>query len=245
MNIHNQVIVITGGASGIGYAIIQELLKANTIVSLDRNVQKINRLTANLSQVTSIQADITDPEQVSHSLEVISQKFGRIDMLIHNAGKGSFVDFAKCPETELQHVLRQEIETNYMAPVLLTKKALYLLQKSRQPTVVFLTSGLAYMPVAKFAGYCAAKAAMHFFAMSLRHQLKDTPIKVIEVLPPTLDTDFNKGLDIPKMSPETFANRLIKMLAKGEETITIGQSVALEKFARFFPALAFKMLNKD
>ena len=244
MRLQNKIIVITGGATGIGRALIAELLPANTVISLDRSPEKIAALGTAFPQVHSLRADITNDLEVKTALAGIARNFGRIDVLINNAGTGAQFDFTDIREEALQGVLRREINTNYLAPVLLTHQALSLLQKSDSPVVVFVSSGLAYMPIASFAGYCASKAAMHAFALSLRHQLKKTRIKVVEVLPPTVDTDFNKGIEAPKMAPAAFAKACLKALERGNTSINVGQSKALAIFSRLMPGFAFKMLNR-
>jgi uncharacterized oxidoreductase len=244
MQLHNKIIVITGGATGIGRALIAELLPANTVISLDRNPEKIAALGKSYPQVHSIRTDITNDGEIKAALAGITRDFGRIDVLINNAGAGAQFDFTALGEEALKGMLQREINTNYLAPVLLTHQALPLLQKSPAPVVVFVSSGLAYMPIASFGGYCASKAAMHAFALSLRHQLKKTRIKVVEVLPPTVDTDFNKGIVAPKMAPAVFARACLKQLERGKTSISIGQSRALSIFSRLVPGLAFRMLNR-
>ena len=244
MQLQSKIIVITGGATGIGRALIAELLPANTVISLDRSPQKIAELGKYFPLVHSIRADITNDPEVKAALAEIANKFGLIDVLINNAGTGAQFDFTRIEEEALKGVLQREIATNFLAPVLLTHQALPLLQKSPSPMVVFVSSGLAYMPIASFGGYCASKAAMHAFAMSLRHQLKKTRVKVVEVLPPTVDTDFNKGIEAPKMAPAAFAKVCLKQLEGGKTIINIGQSKALSIFSRLMPGLAFKMLNR-
>ncbi len=244
MRLQNKIIVITGGATGIGRALVAELLPANTVISLDRNPEKIAALGTAFPQVHSIRTDITNDPEIKAALAAIARDFGRVDVLINNAGTGAQFDFADTGEEPLQGMLRREINTNYLAPVLLTHQALPLLKKSPSPVVVFVSSGLAYMPIASFAGYCASKAAMHAFALSLRHQLRKTNIQVVEVLPPTVDTDFNKGIQAPKMAPAVFAKAFLTQLERGKTSINIGQSKALSVFSRLLPGLAFKMLNR-
>jgi short-subunit dehydrogenase involved in D-alanine esterification of teichoic acids len=244
MQLQNKIIVITGGATGIGRALVAELLPANTLISLDRSPEKIAALGKAFPQVQAIRADITKETEVKAALAAIANTFGRIDVLINNAGTGAQFDFSQIQEEALKEMLQGEITTNFLAPVLLTHQALPLLQKSPSPVVVFVSSGLAYMPIASFAGYCASKAAMHAFALSLRHQLRKTRIKVVEVLPPTVDTDFNKSIEAPKMAPAVFAKACVKQLERGKTSINIGQSKALSIFSRLMPGLAFKMLNR-
>ena len=240
----NKIIVITGGASGIGFAIAKELIEQNTIVSIDRNLSKIEVLKNKLPKVISLRADITINDEVDNVLKEIERNYGKIDILINNAGKGGGFDFINMSESVLKTNIETELSINYIAPVMLIKKTLALLKKSAQPIVVVCSTGLVYMPMAALGSYCASKAAVHFITLSIRHLLKPLNIKVVEVLPPSVDTDLNIAKGVSKMSPEAFAKVFIKKLSKGEEVINIGQSASLEKFSRLFPKMAFRMLNK-
>ncbi|MGD1046926.1 MAG: SDR family NAD(P)-dependent oxidoreductase [Bacteroidota bacterium] len=245
MILQNKIVVVTGGATGIGLGIAKELVKNNTVISIDRNREKISALNKILPSVKSIRADVTDPVQTGRAVKEIENEFGRIDILINNAGMGGHYDFTTVSEDELMKTVETEMKTNYMAPIRLTKQALYLLLKGNEPAVVFVSSGLAYMPVAVIASYCATKAAIHSFAMSLRRQLRRTNIKVIEVLPPVVDTDLSKSMKTSKMSTEKFTIDFLAQVARGKTVINIGQSSGLEKISRLSPSVAFAMLNKN
>jgi uncharacterized oxidoreductase len=241
----NKIIVITGGASGIGLAIIKELIGNNTVISLDRNASKISALKSALPKVESIKADISSDEELSNAISIIEKKHGKIDVLINNAGVGKGFDFVNTPEKELMENIETEMAINYIAPIRLTKKALPLLKKSSEPIVVIVSSGLAYMPVASIGTYCATKAAIHFVTMSMRHLLASAKIRVVEVLPPIVDTAVAKDATLPKMPTEKFAKIFLKKLSDGENEMKIGQTSSLSKFTRFLPKTAFKMLNKN
>lgn len=165
-------------------------------------------------------------------------------MLISNAGIGKYYDFISTAESELIKIAEAEITTNFMAPVLPSKKCLPLLLKSDFPKIIFVSTGLAYMPDAGSPTYCSSKAGLHYFAMSLRHQLRKTNIKVIEVLPAAVDTDFSKGIDVPKISTEKFVKSFIYQLDKEKTTIDIGMAAVLNKLSRFFPKFAFNIINR-
>lgn len=240
----NQVIVITGGASGIGLALVKHFITYNQVFSIDRNPDKIEKLLQEFPAVKSIKADVCNDDEINKAIEVISKDYGRIDMLISNAGIGKHYNFETTPEEELIQIVRAEIATNFTVPILLSKKSLPLLLKSDFPKIVFISSGLAYMPDAGSPTYCSSKAGLHFFAMSLKYQLKNTKIKVIEVLPAAVDTEFSKGIEVPKISTEKFIKEFITKLNKGQTTINIGMAGVLNIISRFSPKLAFEMINK-
>lgn len=240
----NKIVVITGGASGIGFAIVKELIENNTVISIDRNPTKIDALKTRLPKVNSIKADVTSDTELTDAIANIEKTHGRIDVLINNAGVGSNFDFPNSKEDELMKNIETEMAINYTAPIRLTKKALPLLKKSQEPIVVIVSSGLAYVPMAFLGTYCASKAAIHFVTMSIRHQLTALKIRVVEVLPPVVDTDISKDATVAKMPADKFAKLFLAKLSKGENVMNIGQTAGLEKFSRFLPKTAFKMLNK-
>ena len=240
----NKIIVITGGATGIGLAIAKELIANNTVISIDRTASKIATLKASLPKVDSIQGDVTSSEDMNKAISKIESTYGKIDILINNAGKGGPFDFVNASEKDLMDGIETEIAVNYTAPISLTKKALPLLKKSSEPVVVVVSSGLAYIPMAMLGSYCASKSAMYFVTMSMRHQLAASRIRVVEVLPPVVDTDLAKNATVAKMPTAKFAKDFISRLEKGRNVMNIGQTAGLEKFSRFLPGTAFKMLNK-
>lgn len=243
MAIQNQVIVITGGATGIGLALVKHFVTDNVDISIDRNFRKIEALQKQFPKVKSIKADVCNNGELNRAVEVINKNYGRIDILISNAGTGKRYNFETTAEDELIQIIEAEIRTNFIAHIILSKKCLPVLYKSNSPKIVFISTGLAYMPDAGSPTYCSSKAGLHFFAMSLRYQLKNTKIKVIEVLPAAVDTEFSKGMDVPKISTEKFVKDFITQLEKGQTTIHIGMAAVLNKLSRFFPKLAFKIIN--
>ncbi|HSZ24320.1 MAG TPA: SDR family NAD(P)-dependent oxidoreductase [Cytophagaceae bacterium] len=240
----NKIIVITGGATGIGFAIANELTADNTVISLDRTPHKISALKEALPKVESIQADVSSTADLTNAIDRIESKYGKIDLLINNAGLGRSFDFVNSSEQELEGNIKTEMEVNYYAPILLTKKALPLLKKSAQPIVAIVSSGLAYMPMSSLGTYCASKVAVHFAAMTLRHQLAALKIRIVEVLPPVVDTNLSKSVTMPKMPANKFAQEFIRRLERGQNVMNVGQSAFLEKLSRFSPSIAFKMLNR-
>jgi short-subunit dehydrogenase involved in D-alanine esterification of teichoic acids len=240
----NKIIVITGGASGIGFAIVKALIAKNKVISLDRNPAKIAALKQAFPTVESIKTDITLNEDLNNAIAIIKKTHGKIDILINNAGKGGQFDFVNESDQVLMENIETEIAVNYIAPIRLTKKSLPLLMNSLEPIVVVVSSGLAYIPISFLGTYCASKAAVHFVTMSIRQQLISSKIRVVEVLPPVVDTDLSKDATMPKMPTETFAKIFIKKLSNGENIMNIGQTSSLEKFSRYFPKMAFNMINK-
>jgi uncharacterized oxidoreductase len=239
----NKIVVITGGATGMGFAVAKTLVSRNTVVSVDRNPVKIAALKHSLPAVHSVVADLTVPEDQLRAIEWIGSKFGRVDVLFNNAGVGGESNFIGLDEYALNEKIEAQMAINFTAPVMFTKRAFGLLEKSSEPSVIFSTMGLVYTPMAILGTYCASKSAMHAFVMSLRHQLTASEIRVVEVLPPSVDTALNTDKDHRKISADQFARQFLKQLEKGKTVINVGQSAFLAKLSRWAPRLTFRMLN--
>lgn len=242
--IRERVVVVTGGASGMGLAIVKQLAGANSVISLDRNAAKIEALKAALPGVRSVRTDITSGEERRAAMGTIEREFGRIDLLVNNAGIGGAFDFLGGDEATLEKQLRAQLAVNYEAPVMLTKQAIPLLKKSSAPVVVLTTTGLVYTPMAHIGSYCASKAAAHVMASVLHHLLGAEGIRVVEALPPSVDTDLNFAAEGKKISAEEYATSFLTKLERGHDVINVGQSAMLEKLSRLSPHMAFWLLNR-
>jgi len=145
-----------------------------------------------------------------------------------------------------------EIETNLVAPIYLSAYFIPLLVKQKEAAIINVSSGLAFVPIASMPVYCATKAAVHSFTMSLRHQLKDTSIKVFEIVPPMVDTELGKGSVEEKeeeewnrgIPPVEVAKAAINSLGKDEYEIIVGEAQGLVNGSRTNPEEEFKSLNE-
>jgi uncharacterized oxidoreductase len=136
-----------------------------------------------------------------------------------------------------------EIATNLTAAIHLTTLLLPALRERPDAAVVNVTSGLAYAPMAETPVYCATKAGLHSFTQSLRHQLRDTHVRVFEVLPPTVDTPMSTQLGGPKITADRLAQTIVRSLRRDRVEIRAGQSRLLYALSRIAPALIFRILN--
>jgi len=143
-----------------------------------------------------------------------------------------------------------EIEINLTAPIHLSAYFIPDLIKQKESAIINVSSGLGFVPIASMPVYCATKAAMHSFSVSIRHQLKDTSIKVFEVIPPTVDTDLDKGARDERgqedkgIPPSEVAKATLKALEKDEYEIAIGMAQNLLMGARNNPEKIFQGINQ-
>lgn len=245
----NQKVLITGGGSGIGLSLAKKFLsQGNTVIISGRNLAKLEKVKADLPDIHIFQSDVTQEEDVKKLAGTIQNEFGGIDVLVNNAGIMQLFDTGN--ESNSLQKQFEEIEINYHSPIRMLHHFLPQLKKSENAVLVNVSSGLAYVPFAQSPVYSGTKSAVHFWTQSIRPQLKPHGIKVIELLPPVVDTKLAKDADLKDdnlkpMPPEKLADIFWKNYTKGNEEITPGISKALKIMSRLAPKFIFKQLNKQ
>jgi short-subunit dehydrogenase involved in D-alanine esterification of teichoic acids len=236
MRLENHVVFITGGASGIGLALALGLLERhNTVVICGRDAAKLAEAQRKNPGLHTVEADVTDRKQSQRAIDFIVRQFGRLTMLVNNAGIMLSWDVLGQNDPEHLEAVEREVAINYLAPIKMTMLALPSLLWQESAAVVNIASGLAYAPIAKFPVYCGTKAALHSFSKSLRHQLEHTNVKVFDVLPPTTSTDLNADMKKAKTSAETVAAKTLAAMEMDRYEIPIGESKTLRIMERIAP----------
>lgn len=238
----NKVALITGGTSGIGYAFAERLVaEGMSVVVCGRDPVKLERTAARLPGVLARSCDVTNPFAVSDLLAQLDTQFGRLDLLVSNAGGLVNRDFAK---GENVVSIEEEIRVNLTAPMALAAQATPLLMRTPGSAFVFVSSGYALAPVTRAPGYSAAKAGLHAFAKALRRQLKLHGVSVLEVLPPLVDTPAVAYRDGKKIPPQDVVAATMAALAKGRPEAYVGQTTFLPTLLRLVPTFAEEMVAK-
>jgi uncharacterized oxidoreductase len=143
-----------------------------------------------------------------------------------------------------------EIEVNLKACVHLSALFIPLFLKKEEAAIINVSSGLCFVPIAMMPVYCATKAAIHSFTQSLRHQLRDTSIRVFEVIPPTVDTELDKGARTRRrqedrgIPPVEVAKATLKALENNQYEVTIGMAENLRMGAMANPEQVFQNINR-
>jgi len=250
MKYNNQKVLITGGSSGIGLALAKKFIENdNTVIITGRNLSKLETVQKEFPNIHIFKSDVTDDAEVRMLADDIEEKFSGIDILINNAGIMNLVD-AGNEENDLQKQM-QEIEINYNSPIRLLHYFLPQLKKSKNAVLINVSSGLAYVTFSQAPVYSGTKSALHFWTQAIRPQLKSHDIKVVELLPPVVDTPLAHGADIAEddnlkpMPPKKLAELFWKGFIKGKEEITPGISSQLKLMSRLAPKFIFKQLNKQ
>ncbi|HEX7285331.1 MAG TPA: SDR family NAD(P)-dependent oxidoreductase [Candidatus Angelobacter sp.] len=221
MNLSSNTILITGGASGIGLAMAERFLAAGSRVILcGRREDKLREAKAKHPQFVTRACDVEQPVQRTALFEWVVSEFPQLNVLINNAGIQRRVQLSAQEDWEQT---RREIAINLDAPIHLARLFIPHLMKQETPAIVNVTSGLSFVPLANVPVYCATKAALHSFTLSLRHQLAGSPIQVIEIIPPAVDTDLGgPGLHKFGVPLDEFADSVFPRLAAGEQEVAYG-----------------------
>lgn len=189
MNTKGNTILITGGGSGIGRALAEAFhALGNQVIISGRSTKTLDATTAANPGMKSLTVDMTDEASIRSFAAKVEKEFPKLNVLINNAG-------IMRPENLLSGEggtadAEATILTNLLGPIRLINALLPLLRKQPQATVVNVTSGLAFIPLAMTPTYCATKAAMHSYTESLRHQLRETKVEVLELAPPYVATEL-------------------------------------------------------
>jgi len=243
MKLSNNVILITGGGSGIGLAFTEKFLElGNDVLICGRDQQKLDAAQAKYPGLKTFRCDLTRPGDTAAMVGKIKSDFPGLNMLINNAGIQHNYRFDDGEDhiAEIDH----EINANFSSHLRLTDSLLPLLMAKKEAAVVNISSALSIVPKESAPVYCATKAGMHIFSRALRYQLEHSPVKVFEVVPALVDTAMTKGRGQGKISPEALVAEAVKGIEHDKFYIRIGKTKALFVIHRLFPFLADKIIRK-
>ena len=195
MNVKGNNILITGGATGIGLALAERFLNAGSKVTIcGRREQALREAQAKNPELNTRVCDVGSPAERIALMDWVTREHAEMNVLVNNAGiqrRGG----QSGRDRKTGRAIHQEIAINLEAPIHLARLFAAHLGRQKRPAIINVTSGLAFVPLAMVPVYCATKAALHSFTFSLRHHLARTPIQVIEIIPPAVNTDLGgKGL---------------------------------------------------
>ncbi|WP_374302552.1 SDR family oxidoreductase [Paracoccus sp. (in: a-proteobacteria)] len=221
MQTSGNTILLTGGTSGIGLALAQRFHAAgNTVIVTGRRTALLDQITADHPGMIGHALDVTDAGAIrAFAARVVADHPG-LNVVIHNAGimvaedvTGDFLDTAEAT-----------IATNLLRPIRLTAALMPHLLEQPRATIMTVSSGLAFMPLTRTPTYCATKAAIHSWSQSLRVQLRDTAIEVLELAPPAVQTDLMPGhaTDPTAMPLDDFIDEAMGILGQNPTPPLVG-----------------------
>ena len=226
-------VLVLGATSGIGKALAERFIhEGSYVIAVGRRKERLDELVDKYGagKVSAVPFDITKMAAIENFAGDIMSAHEDLDCIILNSGIQRSVDFSKPEEVDMD-VIQEEWVTNYLSQLALTKAFIPFLKKRPVNTaLVYTTSGLAMVPITRCMNYCATKAAMHQFILSLRVQLINTNIKVIELYPPAVQTELHDAKHQPDiknghtvgMPLEEFTEAAYNGLADGLEQIPVG-----------------------
>jgi uncharacterized oxidoreductase len=223
MDFKNKLVLITGGSEGIGKGLAVRFLNAGSKVLITgRNKEKLQQAAEENPGLLTFVNDIGEVSQREALIEYVKEHFGGLDILINNAGIQRRIALADdhAPWSERQ----AEINILLSAPVHLNDLLIPLITKNgKEGLIINVTSGGAYIPQVFAPIYSACKAALHSYTMILRHALSETSCKVVELIPPAVQTalagrGLNHGAPLNDFADKVFAD----LLAGEKETIGFG-----------------------
>lgn len=243
MNLNGNTILITGGASGIGLAFAERFLAAgNEVIVCGRREDKLIEAKEKHPQIHTRVCDVSQESERIALFEWATESFPAVNVLVNNAGIQRRVDLT---ENEDWKRTRAEIAINFEAPIHLSRLFTRHFLELENAAILNVTSGLSFVPFANVPVYCATKAALHSFTLSLRHQLLNTPIRVVEIAPPAVDTDLGGvGLHTFGVNVDEFADAVFVRLANGETEIAYGTAEKASRASRAEQDEIFKFMNR-
>ena len=185
---------IIADRSGIGEALARRLVDDGSfVIAVGRRKENLEKLVQEYGheKVQAVPFDITKLESIPNFVTNITGTHPDVDCILLNSGIQRKSDFSD-PESIDIDVLSLEFTTNYLSQLALTKAFLPFMQKKdRESALIYVTSGLALVPITRCSNYCASKAALHQFILCLREQLKESKVKVVELFPPAVQTELH------------------------------------------------------
>src|ERR1043165_2549912 len=220
MNISNNKILITGGASGIGLGLTERFIKeGNVVIICGRRKEVLDEAASKFPGLITVKADVSTIAGREELYNWVAKNHPDTNVLVNNAGIQQWMQIS---DDNFFERAEEEIAINIQAPVHLAK--LFINLPSLSP-IINVTSGLAFTPLTKTPVYSATKAFMRSFTLSLRHLLKTKNIEVIEMIPPALNTDLGgKGLHDHAPPVSAFIETIFEQLKQGKTELTFGFS---------------------
>jgi len=225
MKLANNKILITGGASGIGLGLTERFIQeGNTVIICGRRDALLKDVASKFPTVITKVCDLSKESDRTELFSWVAENHSDLNVLVNNAGIQNWMDIL---DNGFYQKANDEITTNVLAPLHLTN--LFANLKSIN-TIINVTSALAFIPLSKVAVYCATKAFMRSFTLSLRHSLRSKGIEVIEMIPPALNTDLGaKGLHDEYPPVSDFIEAVFQQMKEGKTELTFGTSESRAK----------------
>jgi uncharacterized oxidoreductase len=245
----NNTILITGGSAGIGYEIAKLFGANNKVIITGRNEARlkaaVSRLVSSGVTVEAIAGDVSNGADVDRLVGQLNAAHPDLNVVINNAGAAAGVYNLADEGVNAFERAQQEMLTNYLSVIRLNEKLLPLLRKQKEAAIVNVSSIVSIVPGSYLSTYGASKAALHSYTLSLRHALGGTAVKVYELRPPLVATEFSSeigGLEngIPA---SVVATDLLNAFETDNYDVLVGNTADIYNLYLQSPEQAFLALN--
>jgi len=249
-------LLLTGASRGIGRAVAEQAAAAGARVALTaRSADRLEELATALrdkgADAIAVLGDITRDEDRHRILERVTERFGGLDVLINNAGVGSFGHFADCSE----EILRQVMEVNFFAPAELMRLAIPTLTRGRTPAIVNVSSMCGRRGMPAWPEYSASKFALCGLSEALHGELARFGIDVLLIVPGLTSSELSQNLLRNEgkmridfgggMTPESVAARILQSLVRNRAETVLGREARwMLLMNRFFPRLVDRLVAR-
>ena len=248
MDISGNTILITGGATGIGYAIAESFLEAgNEVIICGRREERLLEAQKKHPELHIKVCNVAEEGDRRTLVEWVSVHFSNLNILINNAGMQRDIEFTKGISKFLSG--ENEIRINLESPIILSGLFIPYLTGKKEAAIINVSSGLGFIPAARMPVYSASKAGIHAFSMALRQQLLKSGIKVFEVVPPAVETELNpegrakRGNFKVDLMPDEFVAAVMKGFKNDIFEIGYGMTAGLIKASREELDKSFQQMN--
>ncbi|OOQ60429.1 SDR family oxidoreductase [Mucilaginibacter pedocola] len=215
MDLKNSTILITGGTSGIGLELVKQLTEQGAkILATGRNAEALNETKKRFPNTAFFQSDVSDPRDIKSLFVQVTQQFPELNVIINNAGEMRLLD-AQDTGKGLEDMTR-EIDVNLSGTIQMVHQFLPHLIAQPHAAIVNVSSAIAFMAYSSAPVYSASKAGVHAYTQALRLQLSKTSVKVIELIPPGVNTNLqNDWLLQPNPAQMMDVDKLVNVAVKG------------------------------
>ncbi|MDI9257910.1 SDR family oxidoreductase [Flavobacterium sedimenticola] len=242
MKLSNNVILITGGTSGIGLEMVRTFYSLNNkLIVASKSESKLDELKKQFPTIEIITCDLGDNNSVKNLINECLLNYKKINIIINNAGIQ--YNYSWMTEKYGYDKIENEIRVNLTSPMQIIYGLLPLLLEKQNAAIINISSGLAFAPKKSAPIYCATKAAIHNATKSIRYQLEHTTIKVFEIIPPLVDTPMTEGRGTDKISSKKLVEEFLKNFEKGKLESNIGKTKLLRFINRIAPKIAQSILK--
>ncbi|CAB3751439.1 SDR family oxidoreductase [Paraburkholderia solisilvae] len=230
MKLTGNTVFITGGGSGIGRGIAEAFHDlGNKVIISGRRKSLLDEVTAANPGMGYLELDIENASSITSVSQTLTERYPDLNVVFNNAGIMQFDDAAGAID---ENLLTSTIATNLLGPIRLTSALIEHLKRQKEAAILYNTSWLAFIPFAASAVYCSTKAALHSYALSQRYKLRETSVRVIEIVPPWTQTDLLNSTKEPRATllPECL-DEIMRLLGTDADEVVLERAKQLRNNA--------------